>query len=306
MQHELIWQPLSSSNLSIFELAVDTALIAIEQQWILLDAAIQSQRSLYTDISLEPIAIDKTHLYLLMIYAEQGRHWHKLNPTGALRQQLDGTLVKITQAMIVNAKVNTVLALLRAMGMYSQNKEWLIAIRMMLLYMGNDTPTKAFEWADTVLQQQNWTIGQQSELRRLSSLVCLAYNEVSEALWETKVALALWRDRPNAVDDVTHTQLYELMIQCWLRQEDDMNATDAAMKLVAFVDMGRDRLFMQPQGQRLWLDAAYYRAFVAEFAFDYPTAAMWYAEAQQRSHMIALATHHPMRQLIDAGMARVR
>ncbi|MCA0350352.1 MAG: hypothetical protein LCH85_00020 [Chloroflexi bacterium] len=304
MEYSLMWQPLSISRLSIFELAVDAALTEIQNQWVMLYAAIQSHGLVHPDAIVQAAGIDEAQTYGLTIYAEQGRRWQQINPTKQMQQQLDRVLTTITQATIVNAEVIAVLALIHAMDMHSQNKDWLIAVRTMLSQVGTDDLQKAFAWSDKVLLQQSWTIGQAIELRRLWSLIWLAYDNVPEALWEAKVAIALWTDGASAADHVTYAQLWELMIQCWLRQADAMNAAEAAMTLVAFVDMHKDSLFTQPDGPRLWLEAAYHRALVAEFALDYPMAAMWYAEAQQRAHTVALATHHPMRWLIAAGMAR--
>ncbi len=297
MEHELMWHPITM--LPTLEMVVNTALAKAEDQLATVYLAIQSYGLHNVDAIVQVVGMYEEQRHFFTIYAEQGRRWQQHNLTEVMRQQIDRFLTINAKATAVNAKATALLAMIHVISRHSQDENWSMALRTMISLMDDDVPTKAFTWACEVLQ-----IWQKVELMRLWGLVWLAYGEVSEALWEVRLALSLWMDTSSEADLVTHAQTWELMIQCWIYQEDAANAIETVRTLVAFVDTHQDGLFTQPDGARLWMVAAYYRALVAEFALDYSTATMWYAEAQQRVQAVKLSADHPMRRLIAAGIMR--
>jgi len=303
MQREPIhWQPITM--LPTLVMMADEALAEAEEQLGNMQAAVQRPGLLDAATIDRAVGIYEEQRHFLTIYAEQGRRWQQLNPTGATLRQLDTFLATTANATTVNAELLAVLAQLQALPTSPQDEDWYTVVGEIALALADGRTTEALAWADEALEMAGWTVRQRAELLGLRGLAWVDDGEFGEAERDYRAALALWAMLPEDADRVKHIKTWDLLIQALLHQEHFTQATEAVTTLVQLVDTHKDGLLTQPDGLRLWMTTAYHRALVAEFALDYPTAATWYAEAQQRAHTISLASDHPLARLIAEGIER--
>jgi len=303
MQREPIhWQPITM--LPTLVMMANEALAEAEEQLGNMQAAVQRPGLLDAATIARAITIYEEQRHFLTIYAEQGRRWQQLNPTGATLRQLDALLATTAKATTVNAELLAVLAQLQALPTSPQDEDWYTTVGEIAMALADGRVGEALAWADDALDTSGWTARQRAELFGLRGVAWVDNGEFGEAERDYRAALALWAMLPEDADRVKHIQTWDLLIQALLHQEDFPQATEAVTTLVQLVDIHKDGLFTQPDGPRLWMATAYHRALVAEFSLDYPTAATWYREAQQRAHEIALAPDHPLARLIAEGLER--
>lgn len=303
MEREPIhWQPITM--LPTLVMMADEALAEAEEQLENMQAAVQRPGLLDAATIARAVGIYEEQRHFLTIYAEQGRRWQQLNPTGSTLHQLDAFLATTAKATTVNADLLAVLAQLQALPTNPQDDDWYTTMGEIAMALADGRTTEALAWADEAVETSGWTARQRAELLGLRGLAWVDYAELREAVRDYRAALALWAMLPDETDRIKHIQTWDLLIQALLHQEDFRGATEAVTMLVQLVDTHKDGLFTQPDGPRLWMATAYHRALVAEFALDYPTAATWYREAQERARTIDLAADHPLARLIAEGIER--
>ncbi|ABX07852.1 hypothetical protein Haur_5225 (plasmid) [Herpetosiphon aurantiacus DSM 785] len=303
MQREPIhWQPLTM--LPTLVMMADDALAEAEEQLEHMRIAVQRPGLLDAATIDRAVGIYEEQRHFLTIYAEQGRRWQALHPTGATLRQLDAFLATTAKATTVNAELLAVLAQLQSQPTNPQDEDWYTTVGEIAMALADGRVDEALAWADDALDTSGWTARQRAELLGLRGLAWVDDGDFKEAERDYRAALALWAMLPEDADRIKHVKTWDLLIQALLHQEDFPQATEAVTTLVQLVDTHKDGLFTQPDGPRLWMATAYHRALVAEFALDYPTAATWYREAQQRAQTIALAPDHPLARLIADGIER--
>ncbi|MBM7845587.1 hypothetical protein [Herpetosiphon giganteus] len=305
MEREPIhWQPITM--LPTLVMMADEALAEAEEQLENMQVAVQRPGLLDAATIDRAVGMYEEQRHFLTIYAEQGRRWQQLNPTGVSLHQLETLLATTAKATTVNAELLAVLAQLQAQPTSPQDEDWYTAVGEIAMALADGRVVEAMAWADEALETVGWTARQRAELLGLRGVAWIDYGEFGEAVRDYRAALALWAMLPEDADRIKHIQTWDLLIQALLHQEDFPQATEAVTLLVQLVDTHKASLFTQADGPRLWMATAYHRALVAEFALDYPTAATWYAEAHQRAHTIALAPDHPLARLIAEGIERSR
>ncbi|GAA5530828.1 hypothetical protein [Herpetosiphon gulosus] len=303
MQREPIhWQPITM--LPTLVMMANDALAEAEEQLENMQIAAQRPGLLDAATIDRAVGIYEEQRHFLTIYAEQGRRWQELHPTGATLRQLDALLATTANATTVNAELLAVLAQLQSLPTSPQDEDWYTTVGEIAMALADGRTTEALAWADEALETAGWTARQRAELLGLRGLAWVDNGEFGEAERDYRAALALWAMLPEDADRIKHIKTWDLLIQALLHQEDFPQATEAVTILVQLVDTHKDGLLTQPDGPRLWTTTAYHRALVAEFSLDYSTAATWYAEAQQRSQTIALAPEHPLNRLIAEGIER--
>ena len=98
------------------------------------------------------VQIYEEQRHFLTIYAEQGRRWQQLNPTGATLRQLDGLLATTAEATTVNAELLAVLAQLQALPTSPLDEDWYTAVGEIAMALADGRVGEALAWADETLE----------------------------------------------------------------------------------------------------------------------------------------------------------
>jgi len=176
MQREPIhWQPLTM--LPTLVMMADDALAEAEEQLEHMRIAVQRPGLLDAATIDRAVGIYEEQRHFLTIYAEQGRRWQALHPTGATLRQLDAFLATTAKATTVNAELLAVLAQLQSQPTNPQDEDWYTTVGEIAMALADGRVDEALAWADDALDTSGWT-ARHPPMRRgseLNSWACAAW-----------------------------------------------------------------------------------------------------------------------------------